>query len=65
MRQFLDQLVQRMGKDDETVLELNKYATIVAADGSEWKFSRETYINDVAISDGPVSLTLERTKGSR
>jgi transcriptional regulator with XRE-family HTH domain len=65
MRQFQNQLVERLGKDDEAVLKLNKYATIVAADGSEWKFSEEGYINDSAISDGPVSLTLEQTKGPR
>jgi transcriptional regulator with XRE-family HTH domain len=65
MRQFLNQLVERLGKDDDAVLKLNKYATIVAANGSEWKFSRESYLNDVAISDGPVSLTLEQTKAPR
>jgi transcriptional regulator with XRE-family HTH domain len=41
MCQFLEQLVQRMGKDDERFLRLNKDAKIVAADGSEWKFSKQ------------------------
>jgi transcriptional regulator with XRE-family HTH domain len=65
IQQFLLQLVERMGKDDDAVLRLNKYATIVAADGSEWKFSEESYINTIAISEGPVSLTLEQTKAPR
>jgi len=41
MCQFLDQLVERMTKDDKRFLQLNRDAKIVAADGSEWKFSEE------------------------
>jgi transcriptional regulator with XRE-family HTH domain len=41
MCQFLDQLVERMGKDDDLFLRLNKNAKIVANDGSEWKFAKQ------------------------
>ena len=41
MCQFLDQLVERMTKDDKRFLQLNRDAKIVAADGSEWKFSEQ------------------------
>jgi transcriptional regulator with XRE-family HTH domain len=41
MCQFLDQLCERMSKDDKSFLRLNRDARIVAADGSEWKFSEQ------------------------
>jgi transcriptional regulator with XRE-family HTH domain len=41
MCQFLEQLVERMGKDDERFLRLNKESKIVAADGSEWTFAEK------------------------
>ncbi len=40
MCQFLDQLVERMGGNDDLFLRLNKNAKIVANDGSEWKFAK-------------------------
>ena len=41
MCQLLDQLVERLGKDDDLFLRLNKDAKIVANDGSEWKFAKQ------------------------
>jgi transcriptional regulator with XRE-family HTH domain len=41
MCQFLDQLVERMGKNDDLFFRLNKNAKIVANDGSEWKFAKQ------------------------
>jgi transcriptional regulator with XRE-family HTH domain len=41
MCQFLDQLVERMGQNDDLFLRSNKNAKIVANDGSEWKFAKQ------------------------
>jgi len=41
MCQFLDQLVERMGQNDDLFLRLNKEAKIVANDGSEWRFAKQ------------------------
>jgi hypothetical protein len=59
MRQFLNQLVERLGKDDETFLHYNEYARIVAADGSEWKFAE----SDNVLTD--FAITLQQTKSPR
>jgi transcriptional regulator with XRE-family HTH domain len=59
MRKFLNQLVERLGKDDEAFLHYNEYARIVAADGSEWKFAE----SDNVLTD--FAITLQQTKSPK
>jgi hypothetical protein len=41
MRNFLDQLVERLGKDDKATAQLNEKARLYDADGSEWRLVHE------------------------
>jgi transcriptional regulator with XRE-family HTH domain len=59
MRKFLNQLVERLGKDDEAFLHYNEYARIIAADGSEWKFAE----SDNVLTD--FAITLQQTKSPK
>ena len=54
IRQFLDGLVERLGKDDAAMMQINKGARIIDASGSEWIFSQS---NEEA---GMKGITLEK-----
>ena len=41
LRNFLDQLVERLGKDDEATAQLNEKARLYDADRSEWRLVHE------------------------
>jgi hypothetical protein len=42
MRQFLDSLVERLGKDDDAMMRINEKAKIITPNGKVWKFTQET-----------------------
>jgi transcriptional regulator with XRE-family HTH domain len=41
MCQFLDGLVERLGKDDDAMMRINEKARIIAPNGKEWRFKKE------------------------
>jgi transcriptional regulator with XRE-family HTH domain len=59
MRQFLDGLAERLGKDDAAMMQINEGARIIDASGSEWIFSQS---NEEA---GMKGITLEKVASGK
>jgi transcriptional regulator with XRE-family HTH domain len=60
MRKFLNTLVDRLGKDDEAFLRLNADARIVAANGTEYKWTRAKNLE----LEGAGGVLLQKVRGT-
>jgi transcriptional regulator with XRE-family HTH domain len=49
MQQFLGELVERLGKDDDGMMRINQKARIITADGREWAFARDDESHSISL----------------